>query len=337
MFDHLTRRSKLGWLTLLSCLLMALASCTVPSPSVALSTADEPATGAAPFRVVATTNILGDIVHQVGGDWIQLVTLLPVGADPHSYSATPADLRALSEAQVIFVVGEGVEESLLGVLENRAVDSTLIAVNGAIDLADLTNEAHTDGDHTDEHEHEDGHHHHGVDPHTWTSVANVIKWVETISDALATQDPANATSYASNAAAYTSELRALDDEIRAQVATIPAERRLLVTDHETFGYFARDYGFTVVGTVIPSFSTAAASSAQEVAALQRQISETGAPAIFVGSTVAPTLADQLASDLGIQVVPLYADSLSDADGPAATYLAMMRYNSSAITTALQTD
>ncbi len=330
MFDHLPRRSKLGWLTLLSCLLMALVSCTVPNPSVAPSTTDEPATGAAPFRVVATTNILGDIVHQVGGDWIQLVTLLPVGADPHSYSATPADLRALSEAHLIFVVGAGIEESLLGVLENREGDSRLVAVNDSLALAALGEE--------DAHEHEhhaDEHHHHGVDPHTWTSVANVIEWVETIADALATQDPANAASYASNAAAYTEALAILDQEIRAQVVTIPPAQRLLVTDHETFGYFARDYGFTVVGSVIPSFSTAAASSAQEVAALQRQISETGAPAIFVGSTVAPTLADQLASDLGIQVVPLYADSLSDAAGPAATYLAMMRYNSNAITTALQ--
>lgn len=344
MFDHLLPLKKVGQLAVSCLLLMALVSCAAPSNSVAPTTSTASAENRAPLRVVASTNILGDVVHNVGQDRIELVTLLPVGADPHSYSATPADLRAISEAQVIFVVGEGIEESLLGVLENRAEGSLLVAVNDGIELTELGEAHEHDDEHAeDEHEHEEGEgdhsdeHRHHVDPHTWTSVPNVITWVTTIADALAAQDPTNADAYASNAAAYTAALTALDEEIRAQVATIPAEQRLLVTDHETFGYFAREYGFTVVGTVIPSFSTAAAPSAQELAALQTQIHEMGAPAIFVGSTMATNLADQLAGDLGIPVVPLYADSLSAADGPAATYLEMMRYSSQTIVEALRAE
>lgn len=292
------------------------------------------------LRVVATTNILADVVRSVGGDRIELAALLPVGADPHSYNATPADLRTLSNAHVVFVVGEGIEESLLAVLENREGGSALLAVNTGIDLMEMAEhvDAHAD-EHADEHEETDAeaeeHHDHDLDPHTWTAVPNVMHWVEIIEHALGELDPANVEGYESAAAAYLAELEALDNEIAAAVAAIPVENRKLVTDHETFGYFAVRYGFEVIGAVIPSFSTLAAPSAQELAALQRQIETVGVKAIFVGSTVNPGLASQIASDLGVQVVPLYADSLSDPTGPAPTYIDLMRYNVTAIVAALQ--
>jgi ABC-type Zn uptake system ZnuABC Zn-binding protein ZnuA len=144
-------------------------------------------------------------------------------------------------------------------------------------------------------------------------------WVETIEHALSELDPANAASYASAVAtAYGAELGQLDQEVRATLAAIPADRRKLVTDHDTFRYFARAYGFEVVGSVIPSFSSLASISAQEMAALQQQIAEQGVQAIFVGTTVNPRLAEQVAQDTGVQVVVLYSDSLSAADGDAAT-------------------
>jgi ABC-type Zn uptake system ZnuABC Zn-binding protein ZnuA len=167
------------------------------------------------------------------------------------------------------------------------------------------------------------------------AVPNVIHWVGVIEQALTTLDPANAESYRANAESYRAELSALDEELQAALAAIPPERRKLVTDHETFGYFAAHYGFTVVGSVVPSFSTLAAPSAQELAALQEQITAEGVPAIFVGSTVDPGLAGQIAADVGVQIVPLYADSLSDAAGPAATYIEMMRYNAQMLVNTLQ--
>jgi ABC-type Zn uptake system ZnuABC Zn-binding protein ZnuA len=332
------------WLVVLTMLLL-LSACVAPAGAPAPVAAPEAQEGETDhnelpklmpvnlgagdkLRVVATLNILSDIVQNVGGDWIELTTLLPVGADPHTYSAAPADLRSLSDAHVIFVVGEGVEESMLAVLENREGDSALVAVNHGIELMTVTEEDHEE-DETEEHHHGDG------DPHTWTAIPNVIEWVESIEHTLSALDPANAAAYAAAAVAYTDQLEALEQEIQAAVATIPLERRKLVTDHDVFGYFAAHYGFTVVGSVAPALSTLAEPSAQELAALQDQIKAEGAPAIFVGTTVNPALEEQIARDLGIQVVALYTESLSAPDGPAPTYLEFMRYNVDAIVDALK--
>ena len=320
----------------------AILLCACASPATPAVSTDSEGTGApAPtlhpinlaagekLHVVATTSILGDVVHQVGGDRIELTTLLPVGADPHSYSAAPQDLRTLSEVQVVFMVGEGVEETLLPVLENREGNSALVAVNTGLALQELPADTHKADNQAE------GEHQHALDPHTWTAGPSVIHWVEQIEQSLSALDPANAATYQANAAAYRSKLEALDQEIQRAVAVIPAANRKLVTDHDDFGYFADRYGFTLVGAVIPSFSTLAAPSAQELAALQQQVAAEGVKAIFVGTTVNPELADQMAHDLGIAVVPLYTDSLSGADGPAATYLDMMHYNVQAIVAALQ--
>lgn len=318
------RLSRRGWPILLFAV-MLLGGCAAPAVSPA------PA-GNESLRVVATTNILGDVVQNVGGEQIDLTVLLPVGADPHSYSATPADLRALSEAQIIFVVGEGIEESMANVLENRDGNATLVAVNEGIELLPMTG---ADNAGADAGQAAADEHHHGLDPHTWTAVPHAIHWVKVIEQALAAADPGHADRYAASAQSYTATLNKLDAEIQQAVAAIPAERRKLVTDHEVFGYFAQRYGFTVVGTVIPSVSTLASPSAQELAALQAQIKRENVPAIFVGTTVNPDLAQQVANDVGVALVPLYSDSLSAAAGPAATYVAFMRYDTNAIVAALR--
>ena len=197
--------------------------------------------------------------------------------------------------------------------------------------------AHEDEhEHADDHDHDDHHHHHhGEDPHTWFSVPVVMAWTTTIAETLSALDPDGAAEYVAAAEAYRAELAALDAEIRAMVATLPVERRKLVTDHDSFGYYAAEYGFEVIGAVIPSFSTLAAPSAQELARLQDQIRAEGVPAIFVGTTVNPGVADRIAQDLGIRVVMVYHGALSDADGSAPTYIAMMRYNTQAIVDALR--
>jgi len=285
------------------------------------------------LRVVTTINIVADVVQRVGGDRMELSTLLPIGADPHSYAAAPADLRMLEAANVIFMVGNGLEEAMLPVLENHEGGGVLVAVNDGLELLEIAeDETHTE---EEEHAEEDGHHHGGVDPHTWQSVPNVIRWVDNIQQTLQTLDPANAAEYQAAAEAYRAELTQLEAEIQREVATIPAEQRKLVTDHDDLGYFAAQYGFTVVGSVIPSFSTLAAPSAQELAALQTQIETEGIQAIFVGTTVSARLEEQLSNDTGVQLVKLYTDSLSEPDGPAATYQDLMRYNVEQIVAALR--
>jgi ABC-type Zn uptake system ZnuABC Zn-binding protein ZnuA len=211
------------------------------------------------------------------------------------------------------------EEALLPVLTTQGSHAVLVSVNAGLTLRTLGADKE----------------HGGVDPHTWTSVPNVQQWVKNIAQVLTALDPANQTDYQAAATVYAKELNRLEGEITASLATIPQAKRKLVTDHEVFGYFADHYGFTIVGTVTPGLSTLASPSAQELAALQDQIKAEQVPAIFVGTTASPALATQLASDLGIKVVPLYAESLSAPDGPAPTYLDFMRYTVAAIVAALK--
>lgn len=278
------------------------------------------------LRVVATTNIVGDVVHQVGGDAIELVQLLPPGTDPHSYQARPDDLRALNQAHVVFINGLHLEEAMSPVLESLDSGAPVIAVNIGVTPLELQEEHADDA--------ADDHHHEGADPHTWMDVRNVEQWVTNIAAVLTALDPAHATAYAANATAYTAELAALHEEIATTLASVPAAQRKLVTDHDNLGYLAHAYGLTIVGAVIPSLSTMAAPSAQELAALQQQITQEGVKAILVGNTVNPNVAQQLARDTGAVITTIYTDSLSDADGPAATYLEMMRYNLAQIVAAL---
>lgn len=323
--------SRLRYLLLLG-IILALVACR---PSAPPSSTNETAQSAPvaldlaegeKLQVVATTSIIADVVGQVGGDALDLVTLLPLGADPHAYTATPQDLRTLNQADVIFINGLGLEEALLPVL-SAGTAAPVVSVNAAV-------ETHVMGNAEESGQDDDSHAHEGGDPHTWLDVANVILWTETIRDTLSTLDPARALEYAAAAEEYTATLTDLDQELRARVETLPQARRKLVSDHAEFGYFARAYGFELIGAVVPALSTMAAPSAQELAGLQDQIRATGVPAIFVSSTVNPQMAAQLAHDLGIQVVTLYTASLSAPEGGASTYVDLMRAMMESIVTAL---
>ncbi len=304
--------------------LLLLAACGQMPP--AESGAAAGTTPGGKLRVIATTNIVADVVRQVGGDTIELTALLPPGSDPHSYQATPDDLRRINDAQVIFVNGLHLEEAMAPVLENLDTPTPVVSVNDGVVTRELNGEEHDAATAATN----DAHDHEGADPHTWMNPANVMVWSENIARTLSELDPANAASYAEAAAAYVAELKQLDGELRTQFSAIPPEQRKLVTDHDNLGYLADAYGFTVLGAVIPSLSTMAAPSAQEMAALQDQIKAEGARVILVGNTVNASTAQQLAQDTGAQVVAIYTDSLSDAAGPAPTYIAMMRYNAAAI-------
>lgn len=350
-------------LTLLTVLLLCLTACATPSAAPITAPSQEqsedaehnseaelpaitPLTFAAGEKVhiMTTTTLIADVVTQVGGDHVVVNSLIGPGVDPHSFSATPQDVRNLSEAQIIFINGLHLEESMESLWVELESGAPIVAVN--IDVPTIQFGANpgkqsqevtpeTNKKQENAASEGEGDLHEGVDPHTWQSVSNVKIWVENIEQALSELDPANAAAYAENAEAYQQTLGQLDADVYAQVALIPEENRKLVTDHETFGYFALEYDFDVIGAVIPSLSTSAEPSAQMLAALQDQIQATGVKVIFIGATVNPDQAQQLAADLGIQVVPLFSDALSAADGPAATYIDFMRYNVNAIVNALK--
>ena len=169
----------------------------------------------------------------------------------------------------------------------------------------------------------------------WLSPANAFVMVHNIEQALSQLDPANAATYAANAESYQAELEALDDWVAEQIGTIPAENRKMVTDHGAFGYYADRYGLEVVGTVLPAYSTNAEPSAQELADLQEAIAALGVRAVFVGTTVNPILAERVAEDTGIKLVPLYTGSLGESGSGAETYLDYIRYNTRAIVEGLK--
>lgn len=293
-------------------LLAVVAGCSRPTP-------DAPRE----IRVVATTTLVGDVVRQVGGDAIALTVLLPYGVDPHAFDPTPQDLARIADADLVFANGAGLEEFLSPLLENAGGAAQIVQVSEGIPLLAMAPGAEEEHEHT------------GGDPHTWIDPNNVKIWVANIAAALTQADPEHAASYQANAAAYTAELVTLDAWIREQVAQVPEAHRLLVTDHQLFGYFAEEYGFVQVGAIIPAYSTAAQPSAQELASLEDAIRSYAAPAIFVGSTVNPTLAEQVAQDTGVRLVRVYTGSLTEPGGEADSYLSYMRYNVTAMVEALR--
>lgn len=285
------------------------------------------------LRVVATTSVVADVVSQVGGAHIDLTHLIPLGADSHAFEPTPRDVAMLADAHVIFINGAGLEQFLDTLLEN-VEGVPVVPVSAGIELLPFELDDHND-DHADDDHHDDDHHHGEFDPHVWFDPNQVLVWVHNIEHALSDLDPQHAEIYEANAEAYEAELEALDDWIQDQVASVPEEERLLVTDHAFLTYFAAQYGFEQIGAVIPATTSVAEPSAQELAALQDAISQYPVPAIFVGHEVSSRVAEQIAADLGIDLVFIYSESLSDADGPAGSYLQFMRYNVNAIVDGLR--
>jgi ABC-type Zn uptake system ZnuABC Zn-binding protein ZnuA len=279
------------------------------------------------LQVVATTNIVGDVVSQVGGDEIALTTLMETGVDPHSYVPTPAGTAAIHDGHVVFANGAGLEADLEEMFESAGGDAVQVYLSQELEhRASGEGPAEADHDHGPEEE--------GLDPHAWFDVQNVIHWAETIEQTLSALDPANAEAYRANAAAYVEELEDLDAWVVEQVATIPQANRKLVTNHPAFGYLADRYGLEQVGAVYP-VSPSAEPSAQDIAALQDAILEYGVPAVFTESTVNPKLAQQVAQDTGVELVALYSGSLGGPGSGAESYIALIRYDVKAIVDALR--
>jgi ABC-type Zn uptake system ZnuABC Zn-binding protein ZnuA len=281
------------------------------------------------LQVVATTNIVGDVVQNVGGDRIDQVTLMGIGVDPHTYVPTPSDTAAVHDAQVVFANGAGLESNLEEMIASAGGDAAEIHVSDGIEFLPPPDKTGQVSSSEETHAHESD-----VDPHVWFSVPNVIHWTQNIERALSALDPDNAGYYEQNAQAYIAKLEALDTWIQEQVRSIPEAHRKIVTNHPVFGYFADRYGLEQLGAVYP-INPSTSPSAQDVAALQEAIQQYGVPAVFSETTVNPKLAQQVANDTGIKLVPLYTGSLGGPGSGAETYIEMMRYDVTAIVEALQ--
>lgn len=281
------------------------------------------------LRVVTTTNILADVIANVGADSIEISSLVPLGADPHSFVPTPSDIRLMSAAHVVILNGVGLEEFMTTTLRQIEGETAIVSLSQALALRSFETAASNELDDGDV-AHEHGSH----DPHVWFDPLNVMRWVDNAAHALSALDPANAAAFQQNAQTYKDQLVALDAWIQEQVASIPPERRKLVTDHIALGYFASRYDFELVGAVVPAYSTAAEPSASELAALIDALVHLDVPAIFVGANANPTLAQRAGEETGVILVTLYTGSLSEPGGPADTYLRLMQYDVSAISQAL---
>ena len=318
-----------------------------------------------PIPVVATFSVLGDMVKRIGGEHVAVTTLVGSDGDAHVYQPTPADARAVSEAKILVVNGlqfEGWLDRLVDASDFRGVRA--VATRGIEPIAfddddhdkhdkhddhdkhdeddDRKGHGHADRDKHDDHDKHDkhagggdheGHHHGAFDPHAWQSLRNAAVYAGNIAAALAKADPANAGAFQRNREAYAAEIEALDSEIRRIVARLPAASRTVVTSHDAFQYFAREYGLTFVAP--QGLSTESEASAKDVARLIGQIRDEGIRAVFVENIGDPRLLKRIADETGAVIGgTLYPDALSGPDGPAPTYLDMMRHNAMTLARAL---
>jgi ABC-type Zn uptake system ZnuABC Zn-binding protein ZnuA len=309
--------SIVSLLTLLGLLLSACGSAQTPQPE------QEPAAPeGTSLNVLASTTFLADIAQNVAGDRAQVESLLSVGADPHSYQAVPADVTKITESNVLILNGVDYEHFIEPLLENADGERLVITASEGIEPHQM--EEHAGEEHAEEGEEEHGHE--AGDPHMWLDPNLVMTYVENIRAGLSEADPDGAETYTANADAYIAQLEELDQWIVEQVNTIPAEGRLLVTNHEAMGYFAERYGFEIVAVILPGSSTDASASAQDLASVIEAVKASGAPAIFLDEVENPAFAEQIASETGVKVVDtLHFETLTDGE-PTPTYIDMIKYN-----------
>jgi ABC-type Zn uptake system ZnuABC Zn-binding protein ZnuA len=284
------------------------------------------------LKVVATYSILGNLVENIAGGNIELTVLVSADSDSHVYEPTPQDVIALAEADLIFENGLEFETWLDDLYTTADSSAVRVVVSEGIEALPFEEDGHEDEAQASEAHAEEGE----FDPHIWHDPNNGIVMVENIRDALVAADPAKAAEYETNAEAYSAELVTLDAYIRDQVASIPEANHLLVTSHDTFGYFAKAYGFDVLNVLGSVTTEAADPSAGEIAALIAEIQASGVPAIFIENIANAEVLEQVAREAGVGIAPpLYTDALGQPETPGESYLAMLRYNIDTITEALQ--
>lgn len=282
------------------------------------------AAAAEKLNVVTSFSILGDMTQRVGDERVQVHTLVGHDADAHMYQPTPADAKIIAQARLVIVNGYGFEGWIDRLVKSSGYHGkVLVASNGIKTLKrpHLQNETHS---HTHDGE---------IDPHAWQDLANALRYVDNIAQALSETDPVGKTLYQANASKYKQEIAALDGEVRKMFNAIPAERRKVVTSHDAFGYFSRAYGINFISPV--GINTDAEPSAADVGRIIRQIRREKISAVFMENISDSRLLERIRQESGAKIGgTLYSDSLSKLNGTAGTYLDMMRHNAKTIAAAL---
>jgi zinc/manganese transport system substrate-binding protein len=287
------------------------------------------ASAASKLKAVASFSILGDMVRQVGGGRVEITTLVGPNGDAHVFSPTPATAKLLASADIFLVNGLGFE----GWMERLETSSgfkgvTVVASTGVETLA--MDEGHHHDEHGDGHDEDGGE---AADPHAWQSLANGKIYVANIRDGLIAADPEGKAVYEANATKYLAAIDAEEIAVKEAIASLPPERRRIITSHDAFGYLADAYGLEVISP--EGVSTESEASAQDVAMIIRQIREEKIPAVFLENVTDRRLLDQIARETGAKIGGvLYSDALSEPDGPAPTYLGMFRHNIGALSAAM---
>jgi zinc/manganese transport system substrate-binding protein len=288
--------------------------------NLALAAVDNPS-----LRVVCTTTILADIARQVGGAHIEVVSLMKAGVDPHTYQPTPDDVRVIASAQLVVVNGLGYEGWLDQLITAAGVGRERVVV------ASTGVEAIT----ASGHDHDDGHHHVGEqDPHAWHDAKNGMRYAANLRDALVTVDPAHVNDYQAWTDLYQAQLRVMDAWVKKQIATLPIERRVLVTSHDALAYFARAYGLEVVA--VEGIATGQEPDPAHFSALITLLRQRGVPAVFIETTANPKVVERLGIEASAQLGgTLLSDSLQLPGRLGDSYLGMFAYNTRVIVSGLQ--
>jgi zinc/manganese transport system substrate-binding protein len=265
------------------------------------------------IKVIASFSILGDLVSNVGGDRVDVTSLVGPNGNAHVYAPSPADAKKVADARLVFVNGLGFEGWLDRLVKASGTSAPIIVASQGVQPLDRASDQ--------DHDHDHGR----ADPHAWQSVANAKIYVGNIRAALIAIDPAGKAGYEANTTAYLAGLDALEREVRDTIAKIPADRRRVVTSHNAFGYFERAYG--IIFTAPQGVSTESEASAKDVAAIITAIRKQKAAAVFLENVTDPRLVQQVASETGAKVGGvLYSDALTDAKGDAPTYIDLIRHN-----------
>jgi zinc/manganese transport system substrate-binding protein len=272
------------------------------------------------LETIASMSIIGDFVRQIGGERVQVTTLVGAGGDTHTFQPAPQDARRMAQAKLVFINGLGLEGWLPRLVQSSGSKAKIVTVSTSVKAIREASDGHS--------------HSHDLDPHAWQDVANTKLYARNIRDALSAADPEGASFYAARSEAYMAELDQLDREIKQGLAQIPPERRRVITSHDAFGYVAKAYGLRFVAP--QGVSTEAEASSRDVARIIRQIRAEKIPAVFLENISDPRLMTQIARETDAKIGPrVYSDSLSDTSGPAPTYLDMMRHNLRAFSEALR--
>jgi len=326
-------------------------------------------------QIVVTTNILGDVVSAAVGDQADVEVIMPLGSDPHDFAPSARQAESMENADLLIVNGAGFEEGMLDIIANVSDSGTnVFSFAEQIDLLEFTGE-HSDDEHSDEegeehsdeegeehsdeegeehsdeegeqhsdeegeeHSDEEGEEHsdeEGGDPHIWTDPTRIITAVEALEPVVAGLAGVDSEALATSFDNYLAELASLDAAMEDTLAAVPEAQRVIVTNHEVFGYFADRFDFEVVGAIIPSLTTNAEPSASDLDELVEVIEAEGIQAIFGETTQSSNLADAIADEVGgaVEVVELFSESLGEDGSGAETYIGMMQTNADLIATAL---